>query len=186
MRKSYKFKKKIVPKKNFRYNFQIKALEVSVIDEQGVNVGLMKTRDAIALAEERGFDLVEVSPMTNPPVAKLMNFGSFQYQKEKLLKKQKKQSKSLDVKSVRLSIKIGEHDKETKMKQAKKFLEKGHKIKIELILRGREMRYLDLGRQTINKFKEDLNYPVIIEQDVSKQGNKLFLILIPENTNAKE
>ncbi|NQT49383.1 translation initiation factor IF-3 [Candidatus Kuenenbacteria bacterium] len=181
MRKSYKFKKRITQQKSFFYNFQIRAPRVQVIDEAGVHVGEMDTKEAIKIAQERGFDLVEVSPVAKPPVTKIMDYGSFKYQKEKELKKQKAQSKSLDVKSIRLSMKIGEHDKETRHKQAHKFLEKGHKIKVELILRGREMKHQDLGREKIREFVAEIKIPTTVEQDVTKQGNKLFIILIPEN-----
>ena len=110
-----------------------------------------------------------------------MNYGSFQYQQEKLLKKQKQMSKSKDVKSVRLSMKIGEHDKETRIKQAEKFLTKGHKIKVELILRGREMQHIPLAKDKLKAFRQELSLKTEVEQDVTKQGNKLFLILLPTN-----
>jgi len=180
MRKSYKFKKRQTVQKKFAYNYQIKARQLVVIDENGENLGTLDRNQAIEIAAERGFDLVEVQPNENPPIAKFINYGSFQYQKEKQAKKQKKASKSLDVKSIRLSMKIGEHDKETKIKQATKFLEKGHKIKVELILRGREMQHLYLAKDFVRKFKDELSVPTQIEQDVSKQGNKIFIILIPE------
>ncbi len=180
MRKSYKFKKRLKIEKKFRCNNQIKVPTVSVIDEEGVSLGEMETYKALAIAQERGLDLVEVSPVEKPPVTKLMDYGSFQYQKEKQFKKQQQQSKTKEVKSVRLSIKIGDHDKETKLRQANKFLEKGHKIKIELILRGREMKHQDLAKEMMREFIKLLGTPVTVEQDITKQGNKLFIILIPE------
>lgn len=182
MRKSYKFKKRVTPEKRFNYNHQIRALEVQVIDEMGTHLGVLETKKALEMAQERGFDLVEVSPVAKPPVTKFMDYGSFKYQKEKQLKKQKSQSKSKDVKSIRMSMKIGEHDKETKLKQANNFLNKGHKIKIELILRGREMRHQGLAREIIKEFVKELEIPTQVEQDTSRQGNKLFIILIPEST----
>jgi translation initiation factor IF-3 len=181
MRKSYKFKKRQTQVKKFAYNWKIRALNVVVIDEAGEQLGEMTTRDAINIAQERGFDLVEVQPTGTPPICKIMNYGSFQYKREKQIKKQKAQAKTLDVKSIRISLKIGDHDKQTRIKQANKFLEKGHKIKIELILRGREFTHLDLARQAVREFKDVLDTPTIVEQDVTKQGNKLFIILIPEN-----
>ncbi len=181
MRKSYKFKKRIKREKPFYFNYKIRSPRVSVVDETNSHLGEMNTIDAVKLAEERGFDLVEVAPNATPPVAKIMDYGSFKYQREKEFKKQQKQSKTLDVKSIRISLKIGEHDMDTRLKQAEKFLEKGHKIKIELILKGREMRYIDLGKEKIKEFKAKIACPVQIEQDTTKQGNKLFIILIPEN-----
>jgi translation initiation factor IF-3 len=180
MRKSYKFKKRVKQEKQFAYNSQIKAPEVMVIDEAGTHLGVLNTKETMEAAQERGFDLVEVSPRATPPVCRIMDFGSFKYQKEKQIKAQKKQAKTVEVKSVRISMKIGEHDKETKIKQANKFLEKGHKIKIELILRGREFKHLDMAKDVVREFQKELAFPVLVEQAVTKQGNKLFSILIPD------
>ncbi|OGF38251.1 translation initiation factor IF-3 [Candidatus Falkowbacteria bacterium RIFOXYC2_FULL_48_21] len=180
MRKSYKFQRKVTNEKIYRANLQISAPSVSVIDEQGAQIGQMSTREAIQLAEDRGLDLVEVSPLANPPVAKIMNFGSFQYQHEKLLKKQRLMSRSLEMKNIRLSLQIGDHDKEVRIIQSQKFLEKGHKIKLEIILKGRELSHMDIARQVLRSFQTALGSKVIVEQDVSKQGNKLFLILAPQ------
>ena len=165
-----------------RTNEKITASEVRVISSTGKQLGIISIREALNQAEDEGFDLVEVSPVAKPPVTKFMDYGSFKYQKEKQLKKQKSQSKSKDVKSIRMSMKIGEHDKDTKLKQANNFLNKGHKIKVELILRGREMRHQGLARDIISEFVKELEIPTQVEQDTSRQGNKLFIILIPETT----
>lgn len=180
MRKSYKFKKRVTPEKKFAYNFKIKSPEVRVIDENGEALGVLETSEAIQIAQDRGFDLVEVSPVGNPPVCRIMDYGSFKYQKEKQAKAQKKQAKSVEVKSVRISMKIGDHDKETKIKQANRFLEKGNKLKIELILRGREFKHIDLAKEIVQEFQSHLALPTQVEQAVTKQGNKLFTILIPD------
>ena len=180
MRKSYKFKKKFKVEKRFFSNYQIRAPQVSVIDEEGNHLGTMDTLAAIHLAEERGLDLVEVSPVANPPVAKIINFGSFQYQKEKLFRKQKKQAKTVELKNLRLSLKIGEHDQETKARQAENFLKKGDKVKIELLLKGREISRQDLAREKLKEFLGQIKAPNQIEQDIMKQGNKLFIILMPQ------
>jgi translation initiation factor IF-3 len=180
MRKSYKFKRKQTQIKKFAYNHMIRAHDVVVIDTDGEQLGELDTKEAIKIAQDKGFDLVEVQPTAKPPICKIMNYGSFQYKREKQIKKQKAQTKTLDVKSVRISLKIGEHDKQTRIKQANKFLEKGHKIKIELILRGREFTHMDLARKAVRDFKDELAVVTVVEQDVTKQGNKLFIILIPE------
>jgi len=179
MRKSYKFARRIKEEKSFFHNYQIRAPQLAVIDETGAPLGVLDTRRAVEMALEKGLDLVEVAPNANPPVAKIMNFGSFQYQREKLLKKQHKQGKTLEVKSIRLSTKIGEHDEEVRVKQAEKFLEKGHKVKVEIILRGREMQYQFLAKQTMNEFMAKLTVPTQVEQNITRQGNKVFLILMP-------
>lgn len=184
MRKAYKFKKRQRDEKNFRSNEQILAPELMIIDESGNSLGVLATGKALAIANERGYDLVEVAPLANPPVAKFLDFGSFQYQREKQLKKQRHQSKTLDVKSIRLSTKINEHDRETKIIQADKFLAKGHKVKVELILKGREMQHIDLARETLMNFRRGLAQPTQIEQDTTKQGNKIFLILLPDRSES--
>jgi translation initiation factor IF-3 len=182
MRKAYKFKKRQRDEKSFRFNEQIRAPELMVIDENGNSLGVLSTSKALAIANERGYDLIEVAPLANPPVAKFLDFGSFQYQREKQFKKQRLQSKALDVKSIRLSTKINEHDRETKINQADKFLIKGHKIKVELILKGREIQHLDLAKEALMNFRKGLTQPTQIEQDTTKQGNKIFLILLPDRS----
>lgn len=179
MRKSYKFirKQTFIPK--YRTNREIKVEELSIIDELGAFLGTMPTAKALALAEERGFDLVEVNPSATPPVAKLLNFSSFRYKQEKLAKKQKTLQKKIETKGIRLSLKISDHDAETRINQARGFFEEGHKVKVELILRGREMQHQDLARQQILDFVTKLDWPHTVEQSVSKQGNKMFTILIP-------
>lgn len=179
MRKSYKFKKHEKITKTFFFNSQIRSPQVQVIDEYGKHLGSMATNAALQLAQERGLDLVEVSPLASPPVAKIMNYGSFQYQHEKLMKKQRLQNKTLEVKSLRLSLKISDHDQEIKQGQTDRFLENGHKVKIELVLRGREMQHLGLAREVLTKFRAKLQQPNEIDQDASKVGNKIFMILTP-------
>ena len=184
MRKSYKFKKREQPQaKKYNCNHNIRATELVVIDENNSNLGVMPKFKAIELSMQRGYDLVEVVPTANPPIAKLLNYGSFMYQKEKQFKKQKSQNKSLEVKSIRLSSKIGEHDMDTKANQANKFLEKGNKIKVEIILKGRENQHADLARATMDEFKTKLTVATEVEQDFSRQGTKVFIILMPKSTN---
>lgn len=186
MRKSYKFKKRQRDEKNFYCNEQIRAPQVAVIDEDGSHLGVMPTTQALQIANERGYDLVEVSPLSNPPVVKFLNFGSFQYQREKQLKKQRAQSKGLDIKNIRISMKIGEHDREVRINQAEKFLAKGHKIKIELILKGREMQHFNLAKDAMRSFQQALTLPTQLEQDIAKQGNKMFMILMPDRAGVNK
>jgi len=179
MRKSYKFKKREKTEKAFLYNFQIHAPQVQVIDEFGKHLGAMETKVALQMAQDKGLDLVEVSPLANPPVAKIMNFGSFQYQHEKMVKRQRLQSRSLEMKNMRLSLKIGDHDQETKQGQIDRFLEDGHKVKIELVLRGREMQHLGLAKEVITIFCQGIKTPNELDTPANKMGNKIFLILKP-------
>ena len=143
----------------------------------------MQTREALELARQRDLDLVEVSPQASPPVAKILNYGQFKYQQDKQDHKQKTKQKKTETKIIRLSVRISQHDLETRIKQANKFLENGDKIKAEITLRGREMQHQELARETLKKFQEKINnlISVATEQDVSKQGRTFSLILTKNN-----
>jgi len=129
------------------------------------------------MAEERGFDLVEVSPKSQPPVCKLLDYGAYQYRLEKAERKQRAKQKKIEVKGIRLSYKIGEHDLEIRKNQALKFIEKGDKVKVEMMLRGRENAHQDRAREIINKFIESLGDNILIEQTLSRQGNRYSVVL---------
>lgn len=163
----------------YRKNQFIIAPEVLVLAEDGSNLGLMETKKAIGLAQEKELDLVEINPKANPPVAKLIDFAEFKYQKEKELRKQKVHSRASDIKGIRLSLRIGEHDLEIKKQQAVKFLDRGDKVKIELMLRGREMIRPDMGRDLIIKFIAMIETTVATrtEQEPEKQGHKITAII---------
>jgi len=127
------------------------------------------------MAKEKGHDLVEINPKENPPIAKIMDFGQFKYQ---MAKNEKKQNpKSLEVKVIRLSVRIGQHDVELKAAQAKKLMERGNKIKIEVFLRGRERMHANLGEEIIKKFIEIIKEYIKIEQPIVKVGNVISATL---------
>ena len=135
----------------YRINQQIDNPEIRGIDDQGQMLGVIPTSKAWEVAREKTLDLVEVSPKANPPVCKILDFGQFKYQKEKEVRKQKAQSKEIEVKGIRLSLRIGDHDLEIRHQQAKKFLERGDKVKIELVMRGREKAHRDLATEVVNR-----------------------------------
>jgi len=163
----------------FRMNEKITAPEVRVVDDEGKPLGILKTEDAIAIAKAKELDLVEVSPKAEPPVCKILDYGAFKYQKEKEARKQKAQSREVEVKGIRLSLRIGEHDFEIRCQQGKKFLERGDKLRIEIVLRGREKAHVDLAQEIILKFVEVLkkDFPLRVEQPFSKQGSRLTMIV---------
>ncbi|MBU1032814.1 MAG: translation initiation factor IF-3 [Patescibacteria group bacterium] len=164
--------KDIAPR--YRANEQIRIPEIRVIDEDDNSLGVMKTADALALAKEREYDLVEVSPKADPPVCRFLDLGAFKYQKEKELRQQKARAKKIETKGIRLSVKMGEHDLEVRKQKALDFLKAGQKLKIEIILRGREKAHGELAIQRIKGFIEDLgkSYELLIEQEVKRQrGN---------------
>lgn len=181
MRISRYHKKKPILIHRYRVNEFIRVPELRVIDENGAHLGVLPLANARALADERGFDLVEVDPAAEPPIAKLLNYSQFKYEKDKELKRQKQAVKQIEIKGVRLSMRIGPHDLEIRQNQALKFLNEGNKVRAEIILRGRERRHADLAFQTINAFVDALKNrkPLKIEQPLTNQGGKIFLIVSP-------
>ncbi|MFH1426450.1 MAG: translation initiation factor IF-3 [Candidatus Kerfeldbacteria bacterium] len=163
--------------KEFRKNHEIRIPEVYLIDEQGEKRGVMPTRDALAIAQQAGLDLVEVSPQARPPVVKIMNFGKLLYEKERQLRKNKVQKKTGELKGIRLSVKIGEHDMMVRVKSAQKFLDKGNKLKIEMQLRGREKAHPELVEKVVKKFLELLEREVVVESPIKRQGSRFSTIV---------
>lgn len=163
----------------YRVNDRIKAEEVLVVTETNERIGPLTIADAIALAQEKGFDLVEVSPKAVPPVCRLIDYGQFKYQKEKEAKKRKAQSAEVELKGIRLSVRIGPGDFDVRVNQALKFLEKGNKVKAELPLRGREKAHREVARKVMVQFLEKIKetYPIRIEQEIKYQSGRLTMIL---------
>lgn len=159
----------------------IEAQSFIVIDETGKNLGLVPREQALALAHERDLDVILVSPNANPPVAKLINQGKFRYEQEKQLQRQKAHQKKVEIKGVRLTFKMGEHDRELRKMQALKFMEKGHKVKIEMILRGRERAFEHIAIENVKKFIDTLGENIMVEQPISLQGNRLSTIVYRKN-----
>jgi translation initiation factor IF-3 len=171
-------------KEIYPVNEKIRAPEVRVIDEDGQMLGIFKTEKAINMAKEKELDLVAVSPKAQPPVARFLNYGNFKYQQEKAAKKQKSQQRKTEVKDIRLSPRIGKHDLEFRLKQASKFLKRGDKINIEIILKGRERQHPELAKEIIQDFINTINSQITeieIEQAPKKQGNKIVAIIFPSN-----
>jgi len=169
-------------KKRFLVNQQIKYPLVSLVNAAGESLGAVATSRALALAEEVGLDLVEVNPKANPPVVKIMDYGQFKYKKEKESQRQKVKQKKVDLKGIRISVRISQHDFAFRLDQAKKFLAKGHKLKLELILKGRERQHPRKADEVINKFidmlRQDQSLNIEVESGLTKQGGRFSIILI--------
>lgn len=159
----------------YRVNQYIRLPEVQVIDDEGRLLGVMPTAQALALARERGLDLVEVNPTVRPPITKILDFGQFQYKQQKIAQAQKAKAKKVEIKGIRISLKIGEHDRQVRLKQANKFLEEGHKVRLEMVLRGRERARQDLARDIMGQFVTDLGPDAYIETPLAKQGGRISL-----------
>jgi len=166
----------------FKSNAQIKAPEVFLIDENGEALGKMSLEKARQLAEEAELDLVELNPKAQPPVVKIVDLGQFKYEKEKQAHRQKMQQKKTETKNIRLSFRISRHDLEMRLDQAVKFLTREYKIKIEMILRGRERQHKQKAIEIINNFVEELRTKVEleieVEQPLTNQGARFTIILI--------
>ncbi|MBP9686623.1 MAG: translation initiation factor IF-3 [Candidatus Doudnabacteria bacterium] len=162
-----------------RINHQIQARELRLVNEDGEQIGLFKLSEALNLAAEHGLDLVEVSPNANPPVAKLIDFAKFRYQQKKVEQQQKKKAKKVEVKTVRLSVRISEHDISTKAKQADEFLRDGDLVKVDLRMRGREQAFLDLAEKQVQNFQSKLTAPYRVEVPTRRMGNTMSTTLAP-------
>lgn len=162
-----------------RVNEMIRVPRVRLIDEQGNNLGAMATREALERARQAESDLVEVNPKAEPPVCKILDFGKFKYEKEKLAHKQKVASKKSEIKGIRLSFKIKDHDLTIRLNQAKKFLSAGNQVKIEMILKGREKAYSHNAKSVIEKFISDLGGEIKVFQPVQKQAGKFSALIGP-------
>lgn len=151
-----------------RINEQIWAREVRLIDESGNQLGIVSREQALDIAQSRSLDLVEVSPESKPPVCRVINYDKFRYQLAKKEKEQQRHSKRVELKEIRLGVRTGEHDLAFKKNRALKFLREGKKVKIDIILRGREHTHRDLAREVIGEFLEKIKeeLPVKIDQPI--------------------
>ncbi len=162
-----------------RLNHQIKAPQLRVINEDGEQIGVMKTSEALALAGQHGLDLVEVSPVANPPVAKLIDYAKYKYQQKKLEQQQKKNAKKTEVKTIWISMRISEHDMEIKANKITEFLTDGDLVRIELRMRGREQAFGDIGRQNLVKFLAYIKTPYRTEVPIKRMGGTFSVTVAP-------
>lgn len=160
----------------------IKAPKVRLIDENGNQLGVVSLDSALLKAEEAGLDLVQVSPDIETPVCKILDHGKFKYEQEKKLQKSKKAQKSTEIKGIRLSVKIGQHDLDTKLKKAKEFLERGDKLSLQLRFRGREMAHTELGAEVLKRFVAELG-DIKIEQEPKMMGRGMTMVIAPVKGN---
>ncbi|HSR33560.1 MAG TPA: translation initiation factor IF-3, partial [Anaerolineae bacterium] len=159
-----------------RVNTAIRAPELRVIDSDGKQLGILPRREALRLADERSLDLVEVAPQAVPPVAKLMDFGKYQYERAKREREARKSRKEVEIKEVRLRPKTDDHDINFKVRQARSFLESGAKVKVRMRFRGREIYNLDVARKQFDHFTKELADVGTIEQRPSFEGRTMLMI----------
>ncbi len=161
-------------------NEKIKAEEVRLIDDESKNWGVIKTREALEMAYDKGLDLVVVSPEQSPPVAKILDYGKYKFETDKKAKDAKKKQHAPDVKEIKMRYKIDVHDYEVKLKNIKKFLNQGNKVKIIIMLRGREMQHTNLAFDLIKRIEQDIEGEnFIMEKKASMEGKSAIMILAP-------
>lgn len=161
-----------------RINEEIRARELRVVGPENEQIGIMSGREALALAEEKHLDLVEIAPNAKPPVARIMNYGKYRYEQQKREKEAKKKQKILTLKEVKLRPHIEDHDFYVKMKNASKFLGEGNKVKVTIMFRGRELSHPELGMAVLTRFAEELKETASIEKAAKLEGRNMTMILV--------
>ncbi len=161
-------------------NADIAAAEVRLIDADGENVGVVPYNDAIGRAEAVGLDLVEISPGSQPPVCKILDYGKLKYEQQKKKAEARKKQKTIDVKEVKMRPGIDVHDYDVKMRSMLRFLEEGDKVKVTMRFRGREMMHQDLGMKVLHRVLEDLGELVKVEQMAKLEGRQMTMVVAPK------
>jgi translation initiation factor IF-3 len=163
-----------------RTNDEIRNATIQLIDQNGTNHGTVETVAAIKMALEAGMDLVEISPNTNPPVCKIMDYGKFKYSAQKKAAEARKKQKVVEIKEIKLRPMIDDHDYEVKMRAMQRFFEEGDKVKITLRYRGREMAHQEIGTKLLERVKTDVAKLAKIEQDARFEGRQVVMVLAPK------
>lgn len=167
-----------------RINGEIRASQLRVIGASGEPLGIMSRSAALDVARDAGLDLVEISPNAEPPVAKIVDWGKYQYQKMKEQQHNKKSARTSEIKQMRLGLKIGQNDLDIKLRKVRKFLSDGDKVKIQVVFKGREMAHPEIGRNILDKILESLSDVAIADQKAVMAGRNLS-VMIRSNPNAK-
>ena len=161
-------------------NDGIRAREVRLISSNGDQLGVKSKREALQIAEQENLDLVLVAPKAKPPVAKVMDYGKYRFELQKKQREARKKQKTVNVKEVRLSPTIDTNDFNTKMKNARKFLAKGDKVKVSIRFRGRAITHKDIGREVLSRFAEEAKDVASVESKAKMDGRSMFLMLAPK------
>lgn len=163
-----------------RINEGIRSPQIRLIGAKGEQLGVVDVREGVRLAREEGLDLVEVAPLAKPPVCRILDFGKYLYALSKKEKESRKKHKTIEIKEIKLTSKIEEHDYQTKLNHAKKFLEKGNKVKLTLYFRGREITHMDIGEKVIEHFIADLADWGAVERNDGLEGKSIQLYIAPK------
>lgn len=162
-----------------RVNEDITSQTVRLIDADGEQVGVVHIREALEMADEVGLDLVEISPTAEPPVCKIMDFGKFKFESQKRKAEQRKKTKVIEIKEIKLRPNIDDNDYNIKMRNLKRFIEEGNKVKVTLRFRGRELAHQDLGMALLNRVREQFAELVKVEQFPKMEGRQMTMVMAP-------
>jgi translation initiation factor IF-3 len=163
-----------------RFNEFISAPKVRVIDENGENLGVLLTQEAIEQAAEVGLDLVEVSPNADPPVAKFLDVGKYKYEAQKKANAARKSQRTQDIKEIKMRPNIDDHDYDVKMRSIHKFIDEGDKVKVTLRFRGRELAHGELGMRLLQRVQEDVVETAKVEQHPRMEGRQMLMVIAPK------
>ncbi|MBT3391299.1 MAG: translation initiation factor IF-3 [Chloroflexi bacterium] len=170
---------------DYRANHRIRSREVRLIGADGENHGVVSLSEAQRLAEEAQLDLVEVAPNATPPVCRIMDLGKFIYQRKKKERDARKAQAKIEVKEIRLRPKTSEHHLQFKVRDARRWLEKGNKVKVRIQFRGREIHYPEIAMESLKEVAEELSDVSIVEYQPSREGRSMLMILAPEKSDKK-
>lgn len=163
-------------------NGGIRDKEVRLIDVDGSQLGILSSREALKLAVEKNLDLVKIAPQANPAVCRIMDYGKFKFEQSKRDKEARKNQKTIDMKEIRMSVNIGDHDFDTKLKNAVKFLTSGDKVKVSVRFRGREMAHIKLGHDLLEKFKQACSEYGQVDNQAKLEGRNLSMFISSKPT----
>lgn len=163
--------------KGQRINEMIRVREVRLIDEEGNQLGIVPTPEALRMAKDKGLDLVEVSPNANPPVCKILDYGKYRFEQEKKLRESKKNQKVLKLKEIRMQPKIGSGDLDTKAKHVQEFLDEGSKVKVTIRFRGRELAHTELGYDVLQEVLKRLTSAYVVEKAPAMDGKTMSMTI---------
>ena len=165
--------------KELEINERIRDKEIRLVGADGQQLGIMSPRDALRMAAEQDLDLVKVAPQAKPPVCKILDYGKYRFEMQKKEKEARKNQKTVEVKEIRLSLNIDTNDFNTKVNQTVKFLQQGHKIKVSIRFRGREMAHTSLGLEVHNRFAEALAGKAVVDKPPKLEGRSMMMFLSP-------
>jgi len=171
----------IISNKELQINEEIRDEEVRVVSDKGEQLGIMSSKEALQIAQDRGLDLVKIAPKATPPVCKVIDYGKYRFEQAKREKEAKKNQRVTEVKELRLSLNIDTHDFNTKLNHAKKFIKVGNKVKVSIRFRGREMGHPEIGYDIMQRFADELSETSVVEKPAKLDGRNMLMFLAPKS-----